>query len=75
VKPAFWACQRAQARVGSSMLCTTAVLLCLRSRYVEDGVLDAGICGRDWIVENEADVVEVRRSPRQRSALSWRAAW
>ncbi len=48
--------------VGSSMLCTTAVLLCLRSRYVEDGVLDAGICGRDWIVENEADVVEVRRS-------------
>ena len=29
------------------------------SRYVEDGVLDAGICGKDWIVENEADVVEV----------------
>lgn len=29
------------------------------SRYVEDGVLDAGICGRDWIVENGADVVEV----------------
>ncbi|KAK9814640.1 hypothetical protein WJX72_009113 [[Myrmecia] bisecta] len=29
------------------------------SRYVEDGILDAGICGYDWIVENQADVVEV----------------
>lgn len=29
------------------------------SRFVEDGVLDAGICGKDWIVENNADVVEV----------------
>lgn len=29
------------------------------SRFVEDGVLDAGICGHDWIVENCADVVEV----------------
>ncbi|GMH44417.1 hypothetical protein BSKO_12369 [Bryopsis sp. KO-2023] len=29
------------------------------SRYVEDGVLDAGICGKDWIIENNADVVEV----------------
>jgi ATP phosphoribosyltransferase len=28
-------------------------------RYVEDGVLDCGICGRDWIVETGADVVEV----------------
>ena len=28
-------------------------------RYVADGVLDAGICGRDWIVENGSDVVEV----------------
>eukprot|EP00899_Mesostigma_viride_P009888 jgi/Mesvir1/18900/Mv18897-RA.1 len=26
------------------------------SRYVEDGILDAGICGYDWIVENESDV-------------------
>lgn len=30
-----------------------------RSRYVEDGVLDAGICGHDWVMENGADVVEV----------------
>jgi ATP phosphoribosyltransferase len=29
------------------------------SRYVEDGVLDAGITGRDWIEENGSDVVEV----------------
>jgi ATP phosphoribosyltransferase len=29
------------------------------SRYVEDGVLDAGFTGHDWIVENESDVHEV----------------
>lgn len=29
------------------------------SRYVEDGVLDAGITGYDWIQENASDVVEV----------------
>lgn len=28
-------------------------------RYVNDGVLDAGISGLDWILENGADVVEV----------------
>ncbi len=28
-------------------------------RYVDDGVLDAGISGLDWILENEADVIEV----------------
>jgi ATP phosphoribosyltransferase len=29
------------------------------ARYVEDGILDAGLTGRDWIVENEADVLAV----------------
>lgn len=29
------------------------------SRYVEDGVIDMGITGRDWIVENGSDVHEV----------------
>jgi len=29
------------------------------SRYVEDGVLDAGITGHDWITENGSDVVEI----------------
>ncbi len=29
------------------------------SRYVEDGVIDVGITGRDWIIENGSDVHEV----------------
>ena len=29
------------------------------ARYVEDGVLDAGLTGKDWILENQAAVVEV----------------
>jgi len=29
------------------------------SRYVEDGVVDLGITGKDWIVENGSDVHEV----------------
>jgi ATP phosphoribosyltransferase len=29
------------------------------ARYVEDGILDAGLTGKDWILENEANVHEV----------------
>ncbi|MDR3675441.1 MAG: ATP phosphoribosyltransferase [Acidobacteriota bacterium] len=29
------------------------------ARYVEDGVLDAGLTGKDWILENESNVIEV----------------
>ena len=29
------------------------------ARYVEDGILDAGLTGRDWVEENEAGVVAV----------------
>lgn len=29
------------------------------SRYVEDGVLDCGLTGHDWIRENNSDVIEV----------------
>jgi ATP phosphoribosyltransferase len=29
------------------------------ARYVEDGILDAGLTGKDWILENQADVIEV----------------
>jgi ATP phosphoribosyltransferase len=29
------------------------------ARYVEDGVLDAGLTGLDWVVENDAQVVTV----------------
>jgi ATP phosphoribosyltransferase len=30
------------------------------SRYVEDGILDCGITGHDWILENSSDVVRVQ---------------
>jgi ATP phosphoribosyltransferase len=29
------------------------------ARYVQDGVFDAGLTGKDWVLENRADVVEV----------------
>src|SRR5580765_5079370 len=29
------------------------------ARYVEDGILDAGLTGLDWIAENEADIIAV----------------
>lgn len=29
------------------------------SRYVEDGVVDMGITGHDWVIENNSNVVEV----------------
>jgi len=29
------------------------------ARYVERGVLDVGLTGKDWILENDADVIEV----------------
>jgi len=29
------------------------------SRYVEEGVLDAGITGKDWIEENQSQVIEI----------------
>jgi ATP phosphoribosyltransferase len=29
------------------------------ARYVEDGILDAGLTGRDWVEENEASIVAV----------------
>ena len=28
-------------------------------RYIEQGILDAGLTGKDWIEDNESDVVEV----------------
>ena len=30
------------------------------SRYVEQGVLDCGITGNDWILENESDVAKIQ---------------
>ena len=29
------------------------------ARYVQDGVFDCGLTGHDWVIENNADVVEV----------------
>lgn len=29
------------------------------AKYVEDGILDVGMTGKDWILENNSDVVEV----------------
>lgn len=29
------------------------------ARYVEDGILDVGITGHDWVIENDSDVQEV----------------
>jgi ATP phosphoribosyltransferase len=29
------------------------------ARYVQDGVFDAGLTGKDWIIENGAEVIEV----------------
>ena len=40
------------------------------SRYVEDGVIDAGLTGHDWIRENESDVVEVAELVYAKQRLS-----
>jgi len=29
------------------------------ARYVEQGIIDVGLTGKDWIMENDADIVEV----------------
>ncbi|GBG85927.1 hypothetical protein CBR_g40740 [Chara braunii] len=42
------------------------------SRYVEDGVLDAGICGHDWVVENGSDVTEVCELNYSKATASYR---
>ncbi len=44
------------------------------SRYVEDGALDAGITGYDWILENESDVeiiTTLRYSKATARAVRW----
>lgn len=47
--------------------------ICLRaqeiSRYVENGVLDAGITGYDWIMENGSDVLEVAELAYSKTTL------
>ena len=44
------------------------------SRYVQDGVMDAGLTGVDWVMENGSDVVEVADlvySKRTASPARW----
>ena len=44
------------------------------ARYVEDGVFDAGLTGKDWIVETGADVVEAAElvyAKHTRRPLRW----
>lgn len=44
------------------------------SRYVENGVVDAGLTGHDWILENGSDVAEVAElvySKRRRKPSRW----
>ena len=39
------------------------------ARYVEDGILDAGLTGRDWVEENDAEVVDRRRPDLRQAEL------
>lgn len=40
------------------------------SRYVQDGVLDCGITGNDWILENKSDVVRISDLVYAKQSLS-----
>jgi len=44
------------------------------SRYVEDGVIDAGLTGHDWVMENGSDVVDVAElvyAKQRRKPVKW----
>ncbi|MBF0493682.1 MAG: ATP phosphoribosyltransferase [Candidatus Omnitrophica bacterium] len=40
------------------------------SRYVEDGILDCGITGNDWIEENNSDVVKIEELVYAKQSMS-----
>lgn len=43
-------------------------------RYVEDGIVDCGLTGHDWVVENHSDVLELCElsySKRTRNPVQW----
>jgi ATP phosphoribosyltransferase len=40
------------------------------ARYVEQGILDAGLTGKDWIEENDAEVLEICELVYAKSSLS-----
>ena len=44
------------------------------SRYIEDGIVDCGVTGHDWILENESKVMELcelKYSKRTRNPIRW----
>ena len=44
------------------------------SRYVEEGIVDCGLTGHDWVVENDSDVVELcelQYSKRTSNPVRW----
>jgi ATP phosphoribosyltransferase len=44
------------------------------SRYIEDGIVDCGLTGHDWILENESEVqelCELQYSKRTRNPVRW----
>lgn len=44
------------------------------SRYIEDGIIDCGLTGHDWILENESKVIELcelQYSKRTRNPIRW----
>ncbi len=44
------------------------------SRYIEDGIIDCGLTGHDWILENESKVeelCELQYSKRTRNPIRW----
>ena len=44
------------------------------SRYVEDGILDCGLCGHDWVVENNSQVevvTQLQYSKATRNTARW----
>ena len=44
------------------------------SRYIEDGIIDCGLTGHDWILENESKVTELcelQYSKRTRNPIRW----
>ena len=43
-------------------------------RYVEMGKLDAGICGKDWVIENDADVQVVAAKGLGKMRQRWHVA-
>jgi len=40
------------------------------SRYVEEGILDCGITGNDWVLENDSDVVRVTELAYAKQSLN-----